>query len=128
MSAQDQVREFHVTMNLPISRVLRKDCPQMGLRQALIEEEATELREALFLRDTPNIVEAADALADIVYVCYGAAITWGIDLDKVIAEVHAANLRKLWPDGKPRVTEAGKILKPEGFVGPDIASVLGLNK
>lgn len=42
--------------------------------------------------------------------------------------VHAANMRKLWPDGKPRRNEHGKIIKPEGWCGPEreLAAILGV--
>lgn len=37
----------------------------------------------------------AGPLADIVYVAYGTAVTYGIDLDMVLAGVHRSNMSKL---------------------------------
>lgn len=88
-----------------------------ALRLRLISEEADELREAVERQD---IVATADALADLIYVAIGAAITWGIPLDDVWREVHASNMRK---EGGPTRAD-GKILKPEGWTPPDVAGVL----
>src|SRR5574343_1499624 len=130
MTVQEMVRQFHRTMGQPVAEYPDPLLPQADLRFDLIDEEVKELWDALYddPQDESALVGAADALADIVYVCYGAALTWGIDLDAVIREVHRANMRKVWPDGKPRVTDAGKVLKPDGFVGPDVASVLGVKR
>jgi len=50
------------------------------LRLALINEEVGELRDALINDD---LVETADALADILYVVYGAAAAFGMDIDEL---------------------------------------------
>jgi predicted HAD superfamily Cof-like phosphohydrolase len=81
----------------------------------------SEFAEATANRD---IVEIADALADIVYVAYGAAITYGIDLDAVFDEVHRSNMTKLDDDGRPIYREDGKVIKSANFRPPDIRSVL----
>ena len=92
--ASKLVEEFHETFNLPVHEWPELPNEEVKeLRLALIEEEAQELREALEQHD---VVAAADALADLLYVTYGAAHTFGIDLDKVLEEVHRANMSKLW--------------------------------
>lgn len=115
MTCQDMVREFHKAVG-------SKDAysPQLRAKQLrlnLIREEYIELVTALANND---IVETADALADLAYVVYGAALTFGIDLDEVLEEVHRTNMAKA---GGPR-RDDGKIMKPEGWTPPDIASVL----
>jgi predicted HAD superfamily Cof-like phosphohydrolase len=72
------------------------------------------------------LIGIADALADIVYVVYGAALTYGIDLDAVLREVHRSNMSKLDSDGKPVLRADGKVLKSDRYVRPDIAAALGL--
>ncbi|NIQ95452.1 MAG: nucleoside triphosphate pyrophosphohydrolase family protein, partial [Desulfuromonadales bacterium] len=42
-----------------------------------------------------NIELTADALADLIYVAIGAAITYGIDLRPVWEEVHRTNMAKM---------------------------------
>lgn len=85
-----------------------------GLRLSLIAEEVTELTEAVINND---LVETADALADLLYVTYGYAITLGIDIDAVFAAVHASNMAKA-PGGVVTRREDGKVLKPDGWEPP----------
>lgn len=83
------------------------------LRVRLVQEECKELADAVEAGDFPA---AIDALADIIYVVLGSAVSWGVDIAPIFVEVHAANMRK--EGGKRRAD--GKILKPDGWVGPDI--------
>lgn len=96
-------------------------CDLVRMRFSLIDEEFNELVDALGNLD---IVEVADALADLVYVIYGAALTIGIDLDACIDEVHRSNMSKLDADGKPIFREDGKILKSDLYEPPNLESVL----
>ena len=119
------VTEFHRAFNLPIrqSPGAEIDDDLMKLRVALLEEEVDEFVTASGKAD---LIGIADALADIVYVVYGTALTYGIDLDSVLSEVHRSNMSKLDGDGKPLLREDGKVLKSERYFPPDIASALGL--
>lgn len=65
----------------------------------------------------PNIVAAADALADLLYVVYGAAVSWGVKIDPVFMAVHFANMRKFGPGSYQR--EDGKWMKPPDWFPPD---------
>lgn len=76
--------------------------------------------------DEIDMAKTAKELADILYVVYGAAANFGIDLDKVFAEVHRSNMTKLGPDGKPVYREDGKILKGPNYEVANIEKVLGL--
>ena len=93
----------------------------IGLRVALIQEELDELCVAV---DENDIVGIADALADILYVTYGAAASFGIDLDACFAEVHRSNMSKLNAEGKPVYRVDGKILKSNLYTPPDLKKVL----
>jgi predicted HAD superfamily Cof-like phosphohydrolase len=118
------VAAFHLAFDLP-RRVTPSiaDAPEglVQLRIALLQEEVAEFQEAAEKRD---LVGAADALADIVYVAYGAAVTFGIDLDAVVAEVHRANMSKLDEHGRPVMRPDGKVCKSDRYRPPDIAAVL----
>jgi predicted HAD superfamily Cof-like phosphohydrolase len=70
-----------------------------------------------------NVSEQADALVDSIYYMHNAAAKAGIDLDPFFDEVHAANLRKRWPDGTYHRRADGKVVKPEGWTPPDVLSV-----
>jgi predicted HAD superfamily Cof-like phosphohydrolase len=72
------VLEFHETYGQPIRTEPIFDVPELVMRSQLILEEASEFWEANHNND---LIEMADALADLVYVCYGAALTHGINLD-----------------------------------------------
>lgn len=87
------------------------------LRDRLIAEESDELADAFDAGDLPGI---ADGIADLIYVLLGLAVSYGIDMRPVWDEVHAANMRK--EGGATR--RDGKILKPEGWVHPDIEALL----
>lgn len=112
---QHDVEDFHRALNIPIG-----DTPAIrrpGLRADLIAEEAGETCAAIILGD---LVGAIDGLCDLLCVTYGAAIEFGVDLGPFWDEVHRTNMAKV---GGP-VREDGKIGKPSGWVGPDIAGVL----
>lgn len=122
--AAAQVAQFHHAYGLPVRSTPSAQAVAPGevtLRQALIEEEVAELAAAARAGD---IVGVADALADIVYVAYGTAHCYGIDLDAVLDEVHASNMTKLGADGRPVRRADGKVLKGPDYRPPDIATVL----
>ena len=93
----------------------------INLRIALIEEELSELKEAVNNR---NLTEVADALADILYVTYGAGHAYGIDLDKCFDEVQNSNMSKLGEDGKPIYNESGKVMKGPNYFKPNLKKFL----
>ncbi len=98
-----------------------REAETRALRYELIREELEELHEAFSAKD---IVEVADALADLLYVVYGAGHAFGINLDECFLEVHRSNMSKLGEDGKPVKRFDGKIMKGPGFFAPDLESVL----
>jgi predicted HAD superfamily Cof-like phosphohydrolase len=118
-----QVIDFHEVFDLP-----REPLPttHIGdtlaeLRVRLLREEVEEFADATEKRD---LVGIADALADVVYVAYGSAVTYGVDLDAVIREVHRSNMSKLDADGRPVLREDGKVLKSERYRPPNVGHVI----
>lgn len=69
-------------------------------------------------------------LQDIVYNCYLIAASYGINLDKVLAEVQASNMSKFGksetPGGKRKVyrDDNGKVMKGPDYFKADIPQVL----
>jgi predicted HAD superfamily Cof-like phosphohydrolase len=122
-STADMVREFHETFGLLISHTPTVDLPSslVATRRRILEEEVAELSEALEAQDLTSI---AKEMADLVYVVYGTAVTYGIDLDAVLSEVHRSNMSKLGPDGSPVLRPDGKVLKGPGYQPPDVQAVL----
>ena len=119
------VGAFHAAFGLPVRAWPTADIPveEAQLRQALLDEEVDELRDAVVAGD---VVAIADALADIVYIACGTAHAYGVDLDAVVAEVHRSNMTKLGPDGRPVYRDDGKVLKGPTYEPPQVAAVLGL--
>lgn len=89
-----------------------------SMRWRLLKEEVEELEEAIMEND---VLEVADAYADIIYIALGSAIMH-IGKERFIRvwdEVQRSNMAKC-VDGTLRMREDGKILKPEGWTPPDI--------
>ena len=93
------------------------------MRWRLLKEEFEELEAAIMEND---VVEVADAYADIVYITLGSAIMHigKARFSRVWDEVQRSNMAKL-VDGKIVMREDGKVLKPEGWTAPDIKAVFG---
>ncbi len=119
------VAQFHGAFGLPVKQSpgVEIDHDLARLRIDLLEEEVSEFVTASQKED---LVAIADALADIVYVIYGTALTYGIHLDSVLREVHRSNMSKLGGDGKPLLRGDGKVVKSERYFPPDISSVLSM--
>jgi predicted HAD superfamily Cof-like phosphohydrolase len=91
---------------------------QFKLYVSLIDEEADELKVAI---DNNDQVETLDALIDILVVTIGAIHSMGSDAEGAWKEVMMTNFAKIDHDtGKVRKREDGKVLKPQGWVSPDL--------
>jgi predicted HAD superfamily Cof-like phosphohydrolase len=93
--ALTDVAKFHDTFNLPI--IAEPSIPsveRIKLRLSLLQEELNELEEALNNKD---IIETADALADLQYVLSGAILEFGLGgkFKKVFDEVQRSNMSKV---------------------------------
>ena len=122
MSNFEKVKKFMQTFGQDIKN--KPSFPSekiVSLRSALIEEELSELKEAVKNKD---ISEVADALTDILYVTYGAGHAYGIDLDKCFDEVQNSNMSKLGNDGKPIFNESGKVMKGPNYFKPNFKKFL----
>ncbi len=121
MQATDLVHEFRRAIRGEVPPRPTLDVPYRELHIALIEEELDELRTAMA---ADNLVEVADALADLLYVTYEAAFAFGIPIDDVFAEVHRANMAKVGPRGELTVRPDGKVVAPPGWRRRDVAGIL----
>lgn len=163
-----RAHRFHYAFGMTIGKSWG-DCPTVTeriLRGKLLWEEVKETFKAMGLTlcdsayDDNQIdrleiqhvegsfydpIETADGLADIGVICAGTAVSFGIPLSLVDAEVYASNMTKLPPDGKPIVNQcnngscgddprmcedqshlidptsyAGKVLKPATYTPANI--------
>lgn len=88
------VSEFHKTFGAPIL-----ETPQIPskerceLRVSLLQEELNELKEAI---EKGDVVEVADALADLQYVLSGAVLEFGLGdkFNTLFDEVQRSNMSK----------------------------------
>jgi predicted HAD superfamily Cof-like phosphohydrolase len=95
---------------------------QYNLYRDLISEESTELNAAVVQGDR---VEELDALIDILVVTIGAIHSFGADGEAAWKEVMKTNFAKIDSDsGKVRKREDGKVLKPLGWVPPNLTPFL----
>lgn len=90
----ESVSEFHKTFGAPIL-----ETPQIPskerceLRVSLLQEELNELKEAI---EKGDVVEVADALADLQYVLSGAVLEFGLGdkFNTLFDEVQRSNMSK----------------------------------
>jgi len=95
------------------------DEKQYAMYIKLIDEEHQELLEATLAEDS---VEQLDALIDILVVTIGAIHSMGADAEGAWKEVMKTNFAKIDSEtGKVRKREDGKVLKPIGWVPPELA-------
>lgn len=115
---QTMVEAFHRTFDIAVHPVPTvADDRTRALRVKLIQEEFDELKEALASDDLSSI---AKEMADLLYVVYGTAVSYGIDMDPVFREVHRSNMSKV--GGHKR--EDGKWVKPATYSPADIEPIL----
>ena len=90
---------------------------QLSRRALMAVEELAEWIEAHVAGD---IVEAADAISDRLYVLLGDAVATGLPLERIFDEVHRSNLTKA-----SRAPTTGKGIKGDDFLSPELDHLLG---
>ena len=125
MNSYDDVKTFMLAgeqkvYNNPELNSERESQAELYLR--LVTEEYNELKEAFANND---LIEIADACADLKWVIEGLEHSLGIPQQSVWDEVSKSNMSKM-VDGKLIKRADGKVLKPETFVQPDIKKALGI--
>lgn len=150
MNIWDQVKAFHAAFKRPIATLptlhnfgdadrtalhfhLRNvvqtleqttKVPTTGLRALRIKLLLEEVAEYVQAEIDDSLVSMADGLTDIHYIAAGTEVAYGIPGKKVFDHVHDTNMAKLGPDGLPICREDGKVMKPEGWVPPNIEQFL----
>jgi len=116
---QLMVRKFHEAFNIQVNDKPTLDVDQNVpiLRLDLIQEELDEFHKAI---EDNSLEDIADALGDLLYVVYGAAVSYGLDMEIIFAEIHRSNMTKI--GGWQR--EDGKWMKPDTYEPPRIGDLL----
>mgnify|MGYP003526396208 FL=1 len=115
---QTMVQDFHRKFEILIQTAptnLTDEIKQLRVR--LIQEEFDELKESMA---TGNLASVAKEMADLLYVVYGTAVSYGIDMEPVFQEVHRSNLSKV--GGYKRAD--GKWMKPPTYSPAKLEPIL----
>lgn len=119
----DHVGAFHAKFNLPVAG---RDRPATLLSEELLEYRLGFLHEELaeFAKSHAegDLVAAADALADLVWVALGTAHFIGLPFDEVWRSVRHANMAKVRVTSGDASHKRGAvevIRKPDGWVPPE---------
>jgi predicted HAD superfamily Cof-like phosphohydrolase len=115
---QTMVQDFHRKFDILIQTAptnLTDEIQQLRVR--LIQEEFDELKESMA---TGNLASVAKEMADLLYVVYGTAVSYGIDMKPVFQEVHRSNLSKV--GGYKRAD--GKWMKPPTYSPAKLEPIL----
>ena len=100
--------------------------PQFNLYVTLIDEELQEFKTAYaeFLANPEHNVTALtdviDGLLDVVVTAKGALYSLGVPVPAAMEEIWQSNLSKISSSGVVLKREDGKVLKPEGYIPPNL--------
>ncbi len=97
-----------------------------NLQNARIIHMHEELHEYMKSVQKDDMLNALDALVDLVYVALGTAYFHGFDFNEAWRRVHEANMRKVRVDAAENSKRGTKfdVVKPEGWIGPDLEDLV----
>ena len=107
----------------PFPGYLDPEAEEVTLKIRLMVEEFAELVAAMQLHlcypKDEHFTLVADSIADLLYVTYGTAVTYGINIDAIFREVHRSNMTKSLDKD-----DGGKVKKGKDFELPNLEEVL----
>lgn len=107
----------------PFAGLLEPEAEEVMLKIRLMIEELAELVAAMQLNlchpKDEHFTLVADSIADLLYVTYGAAVSYGINIDAILREVHRSNMTKSLDKD-----DGGKVIKGEDFEPPNLKEIL----
>jgi len=134
MNNFQKVDQFTIAMKQPRKVDLTpKEEDLIRLRTKLIYEEVDEFMEEIYeidffeahlLRKEIDKEKVLKELCDILYVVYGFASTFGLDIDTAFNRVHASNMSKLGDDGNPVYRDDGKVMKGPHYKPADLKDLV----
>lgn len=118
-----QVKEFNKAFSIHFREEIGEAPAEAKVMRVKMLRE--EIAEAIAAIEGEPIENVAKELADVFYIWAGAVLDFGLQnkIDAVFNAVHFSNMAKL-VDGEPIYREDGKVLKPKGWVKPDINAIL----
>lgn len=118
-TAFEKVGAFRCAMGLPISTTPQLLSPaETSYFARFIMEELSEYLRAC---EEGVLVDAADALVDLVYVTMGCAHAMGLPFDQLFDVVHKANMQKQPANDYIRSLRGSQydVVKPVGWQSPE---------
>jgi predicted HAD superfamily Cof-like phosphohydrolase len=117
----NEVKLFRYKMGLPLGskpHLLSSEHASYHARFIL-----EELSEFLMANEEQNLVDAADALADLTYVVLGCALHMGLPFDEIFQAVHHSNmLKEIAPsDVRSKRGMHFNLTKPKDWLPPEVA-------
>ena len=123
----EKVREFRQKLQLPISDlpVLISSAESSYFSRFILEELSEYMRAC----EEGSLVDAADALVDLVYVTLGCAHAMGLPFNELFDIVHTANMKKQPANEFVRSLRGTRydVVKPMGWVPPEEAIQRAIN-
>jgi len=104
------------------SRLMEKQLPNNDPRimcAHLMCEELGEVLEAMWKGDELLLL---DGLADLLYVVFGVAVTFGLPIEKAFDEIHQSNMTKEVHPNDPRCR-----IKGDSYIAPNLQRILDEN-
>lgn len=132
----EMVKEFHAAFgvempdaptylkggmhDIPMAERLETECSRMKdiSGSPVLTRASWMLEELIEFMGSSNLADQADALGDLIYFAIGTYTLMGLKPENIFNEIHAANMRKV-VDGKVLRNKQGKIVKPDGWYGPE---------
>ena len=99
-------------------------CQLLDFTNTRIRPKSNDMKIEVLPAGEFDFVDAIDGCIDLIVVATGTLSTIGVPSETHQIEVDNANLRKIGPDGQCERRADGKLLKPEGWTGPDHVRVL----
>lgn len=118
------VVEFHKTFGHPVA--VKPERPNFSTQDRRIDMLLEEVNETEKAADEGTYEEYVDGLIDVLYIALGGLIEAAPEdvIRRAFWDVHRANMDKLGDDGSPIYREDGKVLKPDGWLGPNLSAVI----
>lgn len=99
-----------------------------GMQKKMVDEEIQEFyngwTRAQEFQTPDGYAELLDGICDSIWCLIQLAHNMGLPFEEAWEQVRKSNMAKITADGRVRRREDGKILKPDGWIPPDILSLV----
>lgn len=125
LTLMDDIENFHRKFGLSPIADIPTEIPDdlADFRIGFMQEELNEYVNAVRKGD---LVGQADALVDLTYVVLGTAYLHNLPFQKLWNEVHSTNMKKQRAEraSDSKRGHQSDVIKPEGWVGPNLITIL----